>query len=226
MKKKFLYLLLICCTILSFSISCQREQLPSVTQDNPPPPPPSPAVGVSANVNITLEGPINFAVLSGHVYGMGSNKLTYLWKKISGPASYTIEKADSLQTKVLHLERGTYMFELKATNTVGNYYADTMTLKVEDPTSSSRQIIFSYFKWECPLGCSINLENVLTYYVPVNSPFSMYIRGGFSSTWELVVPGTKFPDGKYYYSIWPDYIEVWPYRGFVLVDNPDIKISF
>ncbi|MEO7393408.1 MAG: hypothetical protein ABIU11_00620 [Chitinophagaceae bacterium] len=230
MKRVYFLLYFTGVMILFVNTACKKE-IPvngyTYVAINPPPSPPLPylAVGVDANVNITLEGPINFAILSGHVYGMGSNNLIYLWKKISGPASYKIEKSDSLQTKVLNLERGTYLFELRATNSVGNYYADTMTLKVEDPTSSNRQIIFSNLEWQCALGCSIFLENIPAY-IPVNSPFRIYILREFSATWELIVPDSKFPDGKYFYSIWKDYIDIWPYRDDYLLDKPEIKISF
>ena len=56
---------------------------------------------------------------------------SYLWTKISGPASFNISKpADSI-TKVKSLIAGTYQFELKVTDNVGLSSKDTMSVSVD-----------------------------------------------------------------------------------------------
>lgn len=59
-----------------------------------------------------------------------SASLKYQWKKISGPAQYTIESPDAAITNISNLVAGIYQFELKVTNAAHLSARDTMTLTV------------------------------------------------------------------------------------------------
>ena len=70
---------------------------------------------------------------------------SYLWTKISGPASFNIVKpADSI-TKLKTLVAGTYQFELKVTDAGGLFSKDTMQVIVNatstNPCAANRPII-------------------------------------------------------------------------------------
>lgn len=64
-----------------------------------------------------------------------SNSLKYQWRKVSGPAQYTILSPKSATTKIINLTQGIYKFELKVTNRYNLSARDTMTLTVKAPVS-------------------------------------------------------------------------------------------
>ncbi len=64
-----------------------------------------------------------------------SNSLKYQWRKVSGPAQYTILSPKSPTTKIINLTQGVYKFELKVTNRYNLSARDTMTLTVNAPVS-------------------------------------------------------------------------------------------
>jgi hypothetical protein len=59
-----------------------------------------------------------------------SKTLKYEWKKISGPAQYSIESPAAAVTKITNLVAGIYQFELKVTNSKNYAVRDTMMLTV------------------------------------------------------------------------------------------------
>jgi len=59
-----------------------------------------------------------------------SKTLQYEWRKISGPAQYTIESPAAAVTKINGLVAGIYQFELKVTGSKGYTARDTMQLTV------------------------------------------------------------------------------------------------
>ena len=144
--------------------------------------------------------------------------------KISGPASYLLESPDSSQTKVTDLEKGSYAFKLSAISNTGQTSTDTMTLIVQDATSTNNQIFFWNLGWSCSFGCALILEGLL--YLPPNSPFTLYIRSELSSNWELVVPQSTNSTARFVYSIWGNYINVFDMYNSDPTDHPDIKIVF
>jgi N-acetylneuraminic acid mutarotase len=56
----------------------------------------------------------------------------WLWKKISGPASFNVSNAKVAKTVVKNLITGTYQFELKVKDDAGLYAKDTMQIIVND----------------------------------------------------------------------------------------------
>lgn len=241
-KRSFLQWFLLLTVSIAVSTACEEETpitvTPLPTPVTPPPPPPvspapqnTPRIWAHANVDIGVELPINFAILSGHDYGtynIPATDLSYKWRKISGPASFLIENPDSLKTKVSNLEKGVYQFELEVSAVrLGMAAKDVMNLYVEAASSSNKQIFFRKIGWVCPLGCTLSVVEDLWAYMAPNTPFNVYIKREFSSTWELVKPISQYPGPNYFY-------EVYPGGSMVVVeepdpavdDHPDVKIVF
>ena len=194
----------------------------------PPPPPPASSnqnIWVHANMDITIELPMNFALLNGGTSGPGRMGAKVKWEKISGPASYFLEYPDSEKTKVTNLEKGVYKFKLSATSNSGQTSTDSMTLIVQDATSTKKQIFFSKLGWSCPFGCSIHLEDALSYF-PSNTPFTLFLRREFASDWELIVPESSSSTARFVYSVWAGHITVSEISNIDATDHPDIRIVF
>ncbi|HET9278181.1 MAG TPA: hypothetical protein VFN95_08330 [Flavitalea sp.] len=229
MKNKIFFLCGILVSVILINVSCGKE-IPDIPRQPIPPPPfllPSPnqTIWVDANMNITIELPLNFAILNGIAFGPGTNGASINWEKISGPASCLIENPDSLITKVANLENGIYQFGLTVTTTSGEISFDTMTLKVQDATSTNKQIFFSNLNWSCPFGCSIVLGDILSY-IPTNGQFSAYIKTDENQFWQLIVPDSIFTGERYSYNISSGQLSVYEYTNFEATDHPEIKIVF
>lgn len=242
MKKLFFlqwFLLLI--FTLAVNTGCEKETPVTVTPVPVPPvavppappvlqPQNTPRIFAQANVDIAVELPINFAILSGHDYGTYNipvNDLSYQWRKISGPASFIFENPDSLKTKVSNLEKGVYQFELVVSAVrLGMEARDTMILYVEDASSTSRQIFFRKLEWICPMGCTLQVVEDLWAYMAPNTPFSVYIKREFSSTWESVKPIAQYPANNYFYQVSDGSMAVVENPEPTVEDRPDVKIVF
>lgn len=185
------YSFLTAAAIICFSIlACNKEK--EVTPSSPiiiPPPPPPPSVIQNSTTlvwiwqNQYVAVPADSAMLSGYT-PLNNNNISYLWRKIAGPASYNIQNPDSLKTKVNHLAEGEYQFEITATNAVGTTSRDTMYVYVIKP--GSNEVIFKNLQWGCPMGCSISIPNISAF-IP-NRPFNVSIRSDGSSTWAAAIP--------------------------------------
>jgi hypothetical protein len=229
---------ILCFAILILSLinmSCKKVTIDGANTTlpwlPPPPPPPLPTsyqnIWAYANMDITIELPINFAFLNGGTTGPGRNGAKVKWEKISGPASYLLEYPDSTKTKVTNLEKGAYVFMLSATSNTGQTSTDTMTLIVQDATSTNKQIFFLSLNWSCSFGCGIDLGDALSY-LPPSSPFTftLYLRRGFSSNWELIVPRSSSSTARYVYTLWTDQVSVFDTSYIDPTDHPDVKIVF
>jgi len=191
----------------------------------PPQPPSNQNILAQARMNMTIELPMNFAILNGETTGPGRTGAKVKWEKISGPASYLLVHPDSLITKVTNLEKGAYTFKLTATSNTAQISTDTMTLIVQDPTSLNKQIFFWSLNWSCPFGCGIYLGYPLSL-LPPNSPFTLYLRSEFSSVWELIVPESSSLTARFVYSVSGDQIMVFDTSYIESSDHPEIKIVF
>ncbi len=85
----------------------------------------------SAGSNITLTLPTNSTTLDGSgSSNPGGGTLTYAWTEQSGPATYTIASPAAATTGLSGLVQGTYVFQLKVTNSQGNSATATVTVTV------------------------------------------------------------------------------------------------
>ena len=92
----------------------------------------------NAGADTTIILPTNSINLDGSRSSDPENNITgYLWTKISGPASFSIITANSVQTQALNLVQGAYHFELKVTDADGLFSKDTMQVIVNATVSNN-----------------------------------------------------------------------------------------
>lgn len=105
-----------------------------------------PIANAGADQTITL--PTNAIDLDGSASTDPENNITsYVWAKISGPASFSISNANAVQTQATNLIQGVYQFEFKVTDAGGLFSKDTMQVTVKEGTvyvscdNSNRELI-------------------------------------------------------------------------------------
>ena len=91
-----------------------------------------PVSNAGADKSITL--PTSSLSLAGTATDPDGTVASYLWTKVSGPASGAIVSPTSATTTVTTLVQGTYKFELRATDNSGAFGRDTVQVTV-DPTN-------------------------------------------------------------------------------------------
>jgi major membrane immunogen (membrane-anchored lipoprotein) len=84
----------------------------------------------NAGTNQTMTLPIDTISLSGSGSDVDGTISSYLWTKISGPSSGTINNANSTSAVVNNLSEGVYLFELKVTDDKGGIAKDTVRITV------------------------------------------------------------------------------------------------
>jgi len=90
-----------------------------------------PVANAGPDQTITL--PTNTVNLDGSSSSDPDNNITtYAWRKIAGPATFTIANANAVQTQVNNLVQGTYQFELKVTDAGGLFAKDTVQIVIKD----------------------------------------------------------------------------------------------
>jgi len=126
MRKTFLHLLILTFAGIIINISCKKENSCEGCADKNKQP-------------IAIAGPdriITLPIDSLRLDGTGSTdtdgKISkWLWTKISGPASFNINKPSDSATKIKALVAGVYQFELKVTDNGGLSARDTMRIIVD-----------------------------------------------------------------------------------------------
>ena len=88
----------------------------------------APVVNAGTDQTITL--PTNSVTLSGSGSD-GGTIASYLWTKVSGPASFSFVNSSSATTNVTGLIEGTYQFELQVIDDKGAIGKDTVQVKVD-----------------------------------------------------------------------------------------------
>ncbi|HEX5654019.1 MAG TPA: PKD domain-containing protein [Chitinophagaceae bacterium] len=78
-----------------------------------------------------IEFPVNSCILNGSTsYDPDGSITSYLWRIISGPASYSIVSSNAAQTVINNLVRGTYFFELLVIDNGVLYDRDTVQVVI------------------------------------------------------------------------------------------------
>src|SRR6185503_8485196 len=62
----------------------------------------------------------------------------YTWTKISGPTTFNIVNANATQTQVTAIIEGSYLFELKVTDSSGLSDKDTVQIRVSNGSQTNR----------------------------------------------------------------------------------------
>jgi hypothetical protein len=188
-----------------------------------------------ANVDITIQYPVNYAMLNGNVIGKapGTPIKSASWKQISGPQAY-INNPQTLQTRVSNLDNeGTYEFELTVLDNANHFDQDTMTVRVENATSTNSQIFLWKVKWtQNETGFDelyIDIENFY-YFVPINTAFEIFIKREASALWEQIIPSSQSTgnNGYVYYlgNNLTSRLTIYELPEVTTNDKPDIKIVF
>jgi hypothetical protein len=133
MKKIVLIILAACFTPILLFNSCQREiSCEGCKAHNKPP-----IADAGRDTSITL--PVNSILLDGsNSTDPDGTITTYLWRKISGPASFNLKNPNTAQSTVDSLKKGVYQFELKVTDNSGLSDMDTLTITVNEMAQSNR----------------------------------------------------------------------------------------
>lgn len=196
-------------------------------------PKPGSAPRAFAGKDIYVALPADSATLKGVAKDDPFDKLKVSWKKISGPASYVIEKPGSFQTRVRNLVKGTYEFEFTVTDPGGLKGMDTVSLELYDPRiPGSNELVFKNLTWIFPWYATIEVENYISYPVPKK----VFIQRGSNPTWIEVSDGSNSSNSNPYeyfittgqhntgmYSYGSLYI---CYYGNDTDDRPQVKIQF
>jgi Predicted peptidase len=92
---------------------------------------PNKAPTANAGLDVVISLPDNSANLSGRGTDTDGAIVKYQWRKISGPASYTIVSPNSANTDITNLTEGVYEFELTVTDNKGATGKDVVKVTVE-----------------------------------------------------------------------------------------------
>ncbi len=133
MKKTFFLLFTASIGVGIIFISCQKEISCEGCRDSNKPP-----IAIAGpDQVITL--PTDSASLDGTASSDPDGTISeWLWSKISGPASFTIDSETTAKSIANNLVAGTYQFELKVTDDGGLSSKDTVEVVVNDPTQPNR----------------------------------------------------------------------------------------
>jgi hypothetical protein len=97
-----------------------------------------PVVNAGNDVTITL--PVSTVTLTGTATDADGSIASVQWRKISGPANFTIVAPAQLQTAINGLAAGVYGFELTATDNSGAAVKDTVNVTV-NPAANQAPIV-------------------------------------------------------------------------------------
>ncbi|MGV3528173.1 MAG: PKD domain-containing protein [Flavisolibacter sp.] len=127
MAKSFFIYLLVVAIGITF---CRKDDASiSFTEHN------NKAPEVSAGNDINLQWPVNYCTIEGSAIDPESERLRFVWDKLTGPANYIINDRFLAKTIVSNLDVGEYTFQFSATDLQGNISRDTVRISViEEPT--------------------------------------------------------------------------------------------
>ena len=126
---KIVLYLSVLATVMCF-ISCRKGNFPCETcnETNKPP-------IASAGPDQTITLPADSILLDGSASSDPDGTITvWLWTKISGPATFTINNPAASKTVVKNLIRGVYQYELTVKDDKGLSAKDTIQVIVNDPS--------------------------------------------------------------------------------------------
>ncbi len=128
MKTKILLRAIVVLIVILVNVSCKKENsCEGCKEINQPP------IAIAGpDQVITL--PTDSVSLDGSASNDPDGRISvWLWKKISGPASFDITNSSSQKTVVKNLEKGVYQIELKVTDDKNSSITDTVQIIVNDP---------------------------------------------------------------------------------------------
>ena len=131
MGKSLLLYLILSLQLLVF-YSCNKDKSCEECQENKPP------VAI-AGPDLVITLPTDSVSLDGSASSDTDGTISeWLWKKISGPASFQIVNPSTPKTVAKNLDTGVYRFELKVVDNENLSAADTIQITVTDPRQPNR----------------------------------------------------------------------------------------
>jgi hypothetical protein len=95
---------------------------------------------VNAGLDKTITLPVNNVSLTATATDPNGDPMTYLWTKVSGPASGTIVTPTALTTSITGLTQGTYTFWMTATDSRGAQGADQVVVTVNGAVGNASPV--------------------------------------------------------------------------------------
>ena len=95
---------------------------------------------VNAGLDKTITLPVNNVSLTATATDPNGDPMTYLWTKVSGPASGTIATPTALTTNITNLTQGTYTFWMTATDSRGASGADQVVVIVNGAVGNASPV--------------------------------------------------------------------------------------
>ena len=209
---KFLAVFII--IIFLLNSSCKKESHKPMTPNSPP--------VAKAGPDILIALPDDSALLSGkssYDPDNGDSIVSYEWKKINGPATYSIDNKNDAETKVRNLIEGVYVFELTVKDKGGLSSKDRLNIKV---LRSRNELIFEQLTWRQNTDSIGHMLYMRTPALPsgysTDSIVSVYIwRLDFDlgqSTWMAVSKG-GFTSNRFYFKVDDNTVIVYSYTSSV-----------
>jgi len=207
--------------------SCKKERSCEGCQTNQPTQPTTnankPPIAV-AGPDQTITLPTDSVLLNGSASNDPDGRITALqWKKISGPSSYKIVNAISVEAQATDLAEGVYQFELTVTDSLGLFDKDTTTVTVNN--KNANEIIFYDLIWQCWWGCWVEIPNPYSHLPAGITAFRVFIKRDNTNTWEEAIYGSQTSN----YGFLVDTSSLIVYiAGSANSDNdtPDIKVVY
>ena len=206
--------------------SCKKETSCEGCHPNQPTRPTTnankPPIAV-AGPDHTITLPTDSVLLNGSASNDPDGRIiAWQWANISGPSSFNIGNANSVQAKATHLAEGVYQFELTVTDSLGLFDKDTTTLAVIKLYTN--EIIFNDLSWQCWWGCWTEIPNLYSH-VPAGILFQVFIKRDNTNYWEEAIYGSQSSN----YGFFVDNTSLVVYMGMTANadnDTPDIKIVY
>lgn len=213
--KRSRFTLLACASLVGFAAGCDGELIGPTTANTAP-------IAHVRSSAIGLPLPANSTVLHGFGQDAESNIRSYSWKKVSGPASYSIVSPNLPETEVADLEQGQYEFELTVTDKGGLTGKATVEVFVYDPRlADANELVFKNLTWECPMFCSVSIKNVKQY-IPPSTRARVFVWG--AGEWIEAKPEAEWAgDVQYTYKFSENTLVVYTYHGQGAVA---VKVTF
>ncbi|MEP6555000.1 MAG: hypothetical protein ABJB11_15725, partial [Ferruginibacter sp.] len=93
-----------------------------------------------AGVDQVITSPTNAVTLSGVGVDLDGSVASYMWTKVSGAGTYTINSPTSAQTTISNLTAGSYQFQLQVTDNNGDSGSDLVLVTVNGTSTPSNQV--------------------------------------------------------------------------------------
>jgi len=146
------------------------------------------APNANAGADRIVEFRANETFLSGSVSHWENDLKEFIWTKVSGPDSYTLENKNAMRTRLSGMEKGIYQFEFTVIDSSGLYDKDTMMVIVGEISADPKEMFFNDVTWSNDAvlwGSIVAVTNIYSF-LRVGSVFKVYIQSTNLPAWTEV----------------------------------------